>query len=124
MTFLRAWLAIILVAVTIYTGIVIARHGLGLLPIFFGDMGALAWPGQFNLDFLGLLSLSALYLAWRHHFTAKGWLIAAGGFLLGAPFLSAYLLIASIRAKGDVTRLLLGNRRTEQVGSTVPMLSA
>ena len=31
-----------------YTAVVISRHGLGLLPIFFGDIGKIGWPGQFK----------------------------------------------------------------------------
>jgi hypothetical protein len=43
-----------------YTVFVIARHGMGLLPIFFRDIATVSWPGQFNLDFLCFLVLSAL----------------------------------------------------------------
>lgn len=45
---------------TVYTTLVIADHGWGLLRVFFGDMRAMGWPGQFNLDFTILLALSAL----------------------------------------------------------------
>jgi len=55
-----------------YTSVVVARHGLGLLPIFFGDMATMTWPGQFNLDFLSLLTLSGLWVAWRHRYSAAG----------------------------------------------------
>ena len=63
-----------------YTGVVIARHGLDLLPIFFGDMAKLAWPGQFNLDFLCFLVLSALWTAWRNGFSAGGLALALVAF--------------------------------------------
>src|SRR3546814_1654091 len=48
----RTLLVILWLALAAYTAVVISRHGLGLLPIFFGDMAKLGWPGQFNLDFL------------------------------------------------------------------------
>ena len=34
-----------------YTSVTIAGHGWNLLPVFFGQMVAMGWPGQFNLDF-------------------------------------------------------------------------
>jgi hypothetical protein len=95
MTGLRALLAGILVVLAVYTAFVAAEHGLGLLPVFFGDMAEMGWPGQFNLDFLCFLTLSALWLAWRHHFSPAGLGLGLLGFFGGALFLSAYLLVAS-----------------------------
>ena len=51
MTAFRVLLASMLMIVLAYTGVVIATHGLGLLPVFFSDIQAMNWPGQFNLDF-------------------------------------------------------------------------
>ncbi len=59
----RILLAVIFVAIAGYTAIVIANHGMNLLPVFFGDMATMAWPGQFNLDFMCMLTLSALWVA-------------------------------------------------------------
>ena len=42
---LRAFLALVILAVGTYTGIVIANHGLNLFPVFFGDMAELTWRG-------------------------------------------------------------------------------
>lgn len=105
--FLLAGLWLILVA---YTGAVIATHGLGLLPIFFGDIARVAWPGQFNLDFLCLLTLSALWTAWSNRFSAVGLLLALIAFFGGAGFLLPYLLVLSLQAKGDIHAVLLGQR--------------
>lgn len=55
-------------------------------------MAAMTWPGQFNADFMTFLSLSGLWIAWRHHFSA-------GGMALG------------FRTQGDVKALLFGVRR-------------
>ena len=60
------WLVLV-----VYTGVVIARYGIDLLPVFFGDMAKVAWPGQFNLDFLCFLVLSALWTAWRSGFSLR-----------------------------------------------------
>ena len=87
----RFLLAIIFLTIVAYTVVVIANHGMGLLPVFFGDMGRMAWPGQFNLDFMGFLVLSGLWLAWRNHFSPGGLALGALGLFGGAPLLTAYL---------------------------------
>jgi hypothetical protein len=102
-------IALWLVLVT-YTGVVIARHGLDLLPIFFGDMAKLAWPGQFNLDFLCFLVLSALWTAWRNGFSAVGLALAPVALFGGAGFLLPYLLWLTVSTHGDMRSVLLGTR--------------
>jgi hypothetical protein len=111
MTLFRLLLALIFTAITLYTGVVIANHGLNLLPVFFGDMATLAWPGQFNLDFMCMLALSGLWVAWRHRFSGPGIALGLVAFFGGALFLSVYLLVESFRASGNVEALLLGQRR-------------
>ena len=106
----RILLAAIFVAIAAYTAIVIATPGMGLLPIFFGDMATMAWPGQFNLDFMFMLTLSGLWVAWRHEFTPVGVVLGLLALFGGAMFLSAYLLILTSRDR-DVRRLLLGPSR-------------
>ena len=114
MTLLRVLLLLIFVAISLYTGVVVAHHGLNLFPVFFGDMAALGWPGQFNLDFMCMLALSGLWVAWRHRFGAAGIALGIAAFLGGALFLSAYLFIESFRAGSDVRALLLGSRRHDR----------
>jgi hypothetical protein len=84
---------------------------LGLLPIFFGDMAAMGWPGQFNLDFTGMLTLSALWVGWRHEFSPAGLLLAALAFFGGSLFLTTYLLIVTSRSGGDMKEVLVGKSR-------------
>jgi hypothetical protein len=109
MTAFRAWLVVILVTVGAYTAVVVGNYGLNLFPYFFGDMLKLGWPGQFNLDFMFLLSLSGLWVAWRNRFSAAGLALGTLAFLLGAPFLSGYLLYLLAQAKGDLRAVLLGD---------------
>ena len=111
MTQLRFVLVTVLLVIVGYTIPVVANHGLGLLPIFFGDIAEMKWPGQFNLDFLGFLTLSALWLAWRNDFSSKGILLGISGFFLGAPFLCAYLLYESRHSEDDMSLLFLGPTR-------------
>ena len=111
MTLLRLYALIFLVVLTVYTGIVIANHGANLVPIFFNDMAAMAWPGQFNLDFMGFLILSALWVGWRHEYSLTGWLLTPLALFGGMMFLTIYLLIISFRVNGDLKALLIGEGR-------------
>jgi hypothetical protein len=92
MTAFRALLIIMILVVLSYTGIVIATHGLGFIPVFFGDIKAMGWSGQFNLDFSGLLVLSGLWLAWRHQFSPAG--LALGSVCSGRGHAAAVHLLA------------------------------
>lgn len=94
-----------------YTAVVAADHGVNLLPIFFGDMAKMEWPGQFNLDFMFMLLLSGLWVSWRHRFSVGGLVLGLLAVLGGSLFLSVYLLVESIRTRGDHRVLLLGPAR-------------
>ncbi len=111
MLLLRVLLLLILVVLSGYTAVVISNHGWNLLPVFFGDIGAMAWPGQFNVDFMGFLILSAVWTAWRHHFSPAGLALGVIAFFGGMMFLTIYLLVASYQVKGNLGALLLGARR-------------
>ena len=106
----RTLLTVIFVAIVGYTAVTIANHGMNLLAIFFGDMATMTWPGQFNLDFMCMLTLSGLWVAWRHEFTPAGIALGLLALFGGALFLSAYLLIVTSREQ-DVRVLLLGPGR-------------
>lgn len=112
----RALLIAAWTALAIYTGVVIARHGMDLLPIFFGDIARTTWSGQFNADFSCFLLLSALWTAWRHHFTPVGLGLAILAFFGGAGFLLPYLLLLSIQMRGDMAALLTGGRHAATGG--------
>ena len=109
----RALLVAIFATIVVYTLPVIANHGMSLFPVFFGDIAKMEWPGQFNLDFMGFLLLSGFWLAWRNHFSPLGLALGVGGLFLGAPFLTAYLLVTSFAVDGDVAALLLGPERAQ-----------
>jgi hypothetical protein len=110
----RFLLAAIFAVVAVYTLVVVADHGFNLFPVFFGDIAAMGWPGQFNLDFLGFLTLSGFWLAWRHRFSAAGLALGVLGFFGGAPVLTAYLFFASLSCDGDPAALLLGADRASE----------
>lgn len=106
----RVLLAGLWLALLGYTVLVIARDGMDLLPIFFGDIARIGWPGQFNFDFLCFLILSALWTAWRNRFSATGLALAPLALFGGAGFLLPYLLFLSIRHRGDAAAILVGDR--------------
>ena len=111
MTLFRLFLIVALGVITVYTAIVIANHGLTLFQVFFGDMATMGWAGQFNLDFMFMLALSALWTAWRNGFSASGLGLAVVAFFGGMPFLCIYLLYLLARTGGDLRRVLLGDAR-------------
>jgi len=107
----RLFLLGCLFSILIYTGITIAGHGWNLLPVFFGDMAAMGWPGQFNFDFFTFLLLSGLWTAWRNEFTVGGCLLGLMAIFGGMLFLSIYLLALSYRHQGDMGEIILGTNR-------------
>jgi hypothetical protein len=107
----RIYLVIVIACLGTYTTMVGLEHGWNLLPVFFADIAAMTWPGQFNFDFTTFLALSGLWLAWRHRFSAGGLVLGLLGFFGGMLVLAPYLLYASHRAKGDARVLLLGEGR-------------
>lgn len=110
MSIFRVLLVTLWVILLVYTAKVIAVHGMGLLPIFFGDIGQLTWPGQFNLDFFFLLILSALWTAWRNGFSGTGLGLGMVALFGGAGFLLPYLFYLVVRHGGDMRGVLLGVR--------------
>lgn len=111
MTGFRILLVLIFTAVVVYTIFVVSNHGLGLFPIFFGDIAQMNWPGQFNMDFLGFLVLTGFWLAWRHDFSPGGIALGLLAVVGGVPYLTAYLLFHSFRTNGGIAVLLVGESR-------------
>ena len=91
---------------------VVSSHGINLLSVFIRDMVALDWPGQFDLDFLLLLLLSALWVTWRNGFSPSGMVLAVAALLGGTLFLATYLLILTFTTNGTINQVLVGEKRT------------
>ena len=107
----RVFMAALFVSILVYTAITISNHGWNLIPIFFGDMRAMTWPGQFNFDFMGFLLLSGFWVSWRHQFSPIGLLLGLIAIFGGIFFLSLYLFVTSTLSKGNVQELLMGKSR-------------
>lgn len=111
MTALRIFLAAIGLTILVYTLPVIANHGTDLLPIFFGDIARMEWPGQFNVDFSSFLLMTMLWVAWRNNFSLPGLLLACLVPVGGGMFTSIYVLLLTFSLKGDIVAVLLGKDR-------------
>lgn len=112
MTAFRIFLATLFISIVLYTVPVVLNHGFAFQSVFFGDIQQMGWAGQFNVDFLGFLMLSAFWTAWRNRFSPSGLLLGVLALLFGAPFLSAYLLYLSVVCDRNVQIMLLGENRT------------
>lgn len=112
MNLFRIYLVVVFSCLTVYTLIVGSNHGWNLLPIFFSNIAEMTWSGQFNLDFITFLSLSGIWVAWRHQFSAGGVALGVVAFFGGMMFLAPYLLYTSVKADGDAKVLLLGKERS------------
>ncbi|MBL0121839.1 MAG: hypothetical protein IPP88_03610 [Betaproteobacteria bacterium] len=109
----RIYLVVVVVCLGTYTMMVGMNHGWNLLPVFFLDIAAMTWPGQFNADFTTFLLLSGLWVAWRNQFSGSGIALAVVAVFGGMMFLAPYLLYLSIQAKGNVNVMLLGESRVK-----------
>ena len=114
MTLFRLLLVAMLAAILLYTGFTISQHGWNLLPHFFSAIGEMTWQGQFNFDFMMMLTISGLWTAWRNGFTGRAIALGAVAVFFGIMFLSAYLLYLTFSTNGDVNRILLGVHATER----------
>ena len=106
----RAFLVTVTLAILGYTAVVGVNHGWNLVPIFIGEIVAMTWLGQFNLDFMCFLLLSGVWTAWRNNFTPKGLALGAVAVFFGIMFLAPYLLLLSFKEKGNAKAILVGNR--------------
>lgn len=105
---LNIYLGVFLIALMGYTLVTVSNHGLGLVPIFFADMAAMTWPGQFNFDFFGFLLTSGLWTAWRNGFTPKAFGLGLLAVFFGMLWVCGYGLYLSHKTGGDLKQMLLG----------------
>lgn len=116
MTYLRGFLGAATLVIFAYTAVVAARHGMGFVPAYIGVLFSLTWPGQFSLDFGVYLALCALWVAWRHGFSASGVAFACVTLVLGAMVFLPYLLWLSLRPGADAKSMVLGLHHTAPEG--------
>jgi hypothetical protein len=93
-----------------YTGLAMQKEGTDLFSVFFANIKAIGWNGQFNLDFACYLLLSGLWIMWRNRFSGTSILIGLIASILGIVFFAPYLLWCLYQAKGDLKMMLIGNK--------------
>lgn len=106
---LRVLLVGFLVGILGYTFVAVGNDGINFPLIAINNVMALGWTGQFHLDFVCYLILSALWVGWRHRFSGPGLGLAALASVGGIIFLSVYLLVLS-RQVANFEELLIGDR--------------
>jgi hypothetical protein len=100
-----AWLAVMWISVQAVTKMGFDAAG----ATFFADF-AHPWRAQFNGDFGAHLLLMASWIAYRERRLAVGLPLALAAVMLGGAFSFAYIFVATFRARGSFTGLLLGDR--------------
>ncbi len=112
MLIFRLLLIILTINILVYTAITGSNHGWDLVSVFFTDIAAMGWPGQFNTDFLSFLILSMGWTMWRNNFSPLGVGLGIVALFGGIMFLAPYLLFLSFQTKGDMMVIILGAQKT------------
>lgn len=108
--FLKGLLIIQTLGLLIYTVIAIQNDGANFLARAQEFATSMTWMGQFALDFQCYLILSALWIAWRDKFSLNSIIIAIVAMILGIIVFAPYVLYLLSKEKGDLKRILIGNR--------------
>jgi hypothetical protein len=108
--FLKLFLAIQILALTIYTFYAIKNEGLALFQIAIDNVLSMTWNGQFNADFSCYLVLSGLWIMWRNEYKLSAIIVAILAMILGIIFFATYLFYLLITEKGNLKKVLVGNR--------------
>ncbi len=98
------------IGLVVYTAFAVKNEGCGLFQIFTDNLLALNWSGQFNLDFGCYLLLSGLWIMWRNKFSAGAIGLAVVAMIGGIMVFAPYLLYLVITVKGDLHKVLVGER--------------
>jgi hypothetical protein len=109
-SFLKIILVIQTLGLLLYSFIAFRSEGANLWDIFYSNILSLNWNGQFNLDFLCYLLLSALWIMWRNKFSGKSIILGALASILGIVVFAPYLLFLISKEKGDLKQVFVGNR--------------
>lgn len=112
MTFLRFLLVLMAATLTVYTVMAIGNEGINLFANTIPAIADFGWQGQFHLDFVTYLVLSGLWIAWRHDFSGSGIAFGIAASTIGIMFFAIYVFVASYQAEGDLSVVLLGEKRS------------
>lgn len=107
---LKALLIFQTIAVLIYSFSAFQQEGANLFGIFISNIQSFRWNGQFNLDFSCYLTLSGLWIMWRNKFSAGSVAIGIIAMIMGIILFAPYLLYLLSKEKGDLKKVLTGER--------------
>ena len=114
MTVFRLLLVLLWLVIAAVTVNALIDQGLAAAPITFISDLAHPWRAQFYADLEAHLLLVGAWMIYRERSRGVGIACAMLTLLLGALFSLAYVLAASIRARGDARVLLLGERGRDE----------
>lgn len=77
--------------------------------MFISNLQSLSWSGQFALDFSCYLTLSGLWVMWRHKFTSFSIVFGIVAMIAGIIVFVPYVLYLLTKEKGDLKKLLVGD---------------
>lgn len=105
---LRITLGLVWLIVLGFTVSAIGTQGLVMVTdVFAGDVAALNWRSQFNVDLIGHMLLAGLWVAWRHKFSVLGMVL---GLLCinGVLFTALYVLVLTFVHRGNLNHVVMG----------------
>lgn len=105
----RVLVTVLFVGIIGYTIMVVSNYGWNFFPTYISAIAEGSWQGQFTVDFSFYLLLSAVWITWRHRYSPLGFAMGGLALIGGMMFFAPYLLLASIRARGEITPFLLGS---------------
>lgn len=109
-TFLKGLLILQTLSLAVYTGIAVQNEGWTLMEVIMTNLPSMTWNGQFNLDFSCYLLLSGCWIVWRNRLSAGSMVLALAAMIIGILFFAPYLLYLLSVEKGDLKKVLVGNR--------------
>jgi len=112
-TTLRLFLLVSTVVIYAFTYSAVTAQGFNWPAVAFGDILALNWRSQFDVDLVIHLLLLATWVSWREGFSMKGHFFGFLSIVMGGMFSFPYLLHATYVAKGDPIGVLLGDHQSD-----------
>lgn len=103
-------LVILTLATLIYTYFTMQIDGVDFLSATIDHLKSMRWEGQFTLDFLTYLILSALWVMWRGMFTIQSIILGIIASIFGILFFAPYIFYLLTKENGDIRKVLIGKR--------------
>ena len=112
-TILRVLLLASTIVIYVFTYSAVAAQGINWPTVALGDILALNWRSQFDVDLVIHLLLLATWISWREGFSMKGHIFGFLSIVMGGMFSFPYLLHAIYAANGNPVVTLLGGHQSD-----------